>query len=355
MNSLSEHLTCIGSCTALRYRGDCPRCRAERISGALPCPQSALSQRSRALLLAAALGAAGGPAAVGVLDPPVAHSQLGDEEANPDDDDAGDGPSEEDFTTPEDGNPDDAPPITEPDSPEADPEGEVPGPDEPVVPPLPVPGGAFPPGVPPPVEEAPPPAAPPPVKEAPPPAVPPPVEPPAPESAPPLTVPPVDDAAPPASPPSVESPPSRTVPPDTPPTERATPETRDRGFVPPGPRGESRGLIEPGATQPDGPSESVPEQVVPDPALLDPVVPSNGQTGPDDSAAAPARSSRGAVHAVAPGESLWSIAQARLGYNADPSRVARLVNEIWTLNAERIGTGRPELIFPGQRLVLPPR
>lgn len=56
---------------------------------------------------------------------------------------------------------------------------------------------------------------------------------------------------------------------------------------------------------------------------------------------------------VAPGESLWSIAQEKLGPTASRAQVARLVNRLWGLNADRIRTGRPDLILPGQELIVP--
>jgi LysM repeat protein len=56
---------------------------------------------------------------------------------------------------------------------------------------------------------------------------------------------------------------------------------------------------------------------------------------------------------VAPGESLWSISQERLGPQAAPPRIAREVERIYALNRSRIGPD-PNLIFPGQELSLPP-
>jgi nucleoid-associated protein YgaU len=53
------------------------------------------------------------------------------------------------------------------------------------------------------------------------------------------------------------------------------------------------------------------------------------------------------------GDSLWSIARARLGPSASNEAVYREVLAIWAINARRIGTGDPNLIFPGQRIVLP--
>lgn len=63
----------------------------------------------------------------------------------------------------------------------------------------------------------------------------------------------------------------------------------------------------------------------------------------------------GATVIVHRGDSLWKIAQRRLGAGASVAAVQREVVAIWDLNAARIGTGDPSLIFPGTRLVLPRR
>jgi nucleoid-associated protein YgaU len=57
-------------------------------------------------------------------------------------------------------------------------------------------------------------------------------------------------------------------------------------------------------------------------------------------------------HVVQRGESLWSIASERLGDRASVDRVAREVGRLWELNAERIGTGSPDLLYAGTRLRL---
>lgn len=59
------------------------------------------------------------------------------------------------------------------------------------------------------------------------------------------------------------------------------------------------------------------------------------------------------VVVVKPGDSLWSMSEERLGPSATPQRVARLVERTYSLNGERIGAD-PTLIFPGQRLLVPP-
>lgn len=69
-------------------------------------------------------------------------------------------------------------------------------------------------------------------------------------------------------------------------------------------------------------------------------------------AAAAEQAVRGATHVVRPGESLWSIASARLGDGATPAQIAREVQRLWALNAAAIGTGDPDLIGVGVELRL---
>jgi nucleoid-associated protein YgaU len=57
-------------------------------------------------------------------------------------------------------------------------------------------------------------------------------------------------------------------------------------------------------------------------------------------------------HVVEAGQSLWLIAESVLGNDAGDAQVAAEVERLWQLNAERIGTGDPDLIYPGQELRL---
>jgi nucleoid-associated protein YgaU len=58
------------------------------------------------------------------------------------------------------------------------------------------------------------------------------------------------------------------------------------------------------------------------------------------------------VRIVRPGDSLWSIAGDLAGPDASPATIARLVNRLWELNADRIGTGDPDLVMVGTVLRL---
>ncbi len=56
---------------------------------------------------------------------------------------------------------------------------------------------------------------------------------------------------------------------------------------------------------------------------------------------------------VGPGESLWTMAQARLAPDPAPQRVALEAERIYALNQNRIGPD-PDLILAGQELLVPP-
>lgn len=69
----------------------------------------------------------------------------------------------------------------------------------------------------------------------------------------------------------------------------------------------------------------------------------------------PARAagSRSKIIVIHPGDSLWAIARRVTGPHAGNEAVQRKLAAIWALNANRIGTGDPNLIFAGQTLHLP--
>jgi nucleoid-associated protein YgaU len=58
----------------------------------------------------------------------------------------------------------------------------------------------------------------------------------------------------------------------------------------------------------------------------------------------------GSIHVVRAGESLWSIARELLPARATSAQVAAEVARLWNLNQNRIGSGDPKLILPGERL-----
>ena len=57
-------------------------------------------------------------------------------------------------------------------------------------------------------------------------------------------------------------------------------------------------------------------------------------------------------HVVQPGESLWTIAENRLGAGSSATNIAAEVARLWELNRERIPSGDPDLIAVGQELRL---
>jgi len=62
--------------------------------------------------------------------------------------------------------------------------------------------------------------------------------------------------------------------------------------------------------------------------------------------------SSGRMHVVKAGQSLWVIAQGIVARPASIAEIAFEVGRLWRLNAARIGTGNPDLIYAGQELRL---
>ena len=85
---------------------------------------------------------------------------------------------------------------------------------------------------------------------------------------------------------------------------------------------------------------------------MDPTKAAPGRTKAADTVAPPGGGDDLTVQ-VRPGDSLWSISQERLGPNAREGRIVQEAARIYALNRGRIG-GDPNLIFPGQRLLVPP-
>jgi hypothetical protein len=73
--------------------------------------------------------------------------------------------------------------------------------------------------------------------------------------------------------------------------------------------------------------------------------------GPSDGVAHES-SNLSSTHVVEPGQSLWVIAKGLIGQPDSIAKVAFEVGRLWQLNAERIGTGDPDLIYPGIELRL---
>lgn len=112
---------------------------------------------------------------------------------------------------------------------------------------------------------------------------------------------------------------------------------------PPAPRHTSQPLRTEQATTepPPAPAPEQPRPTAPQPAAT-PV-----------ERAAPARSLAGhRFHVVRAGECLWSIAKEVLPGGASNAAIAREVRRLWQLNARRIGTGDPGLIYAGTELML---
>ncbi|HEX5909400.1 MAG TPA: LysM domain-containing protein, partial [Thermoleophilaceae bacterium] len=103
-----------------------------------------------------------------------------------------------------------------------------------------------------------------------------------------------------------------------------------------------------------------PKRARPAPRFRRPVAPVRAPSGapvqaPPASAPAPvttpsSKAGSEESHTVQAGETLWSIASARLGPGASAAQIAREVQRIWDLNARAIGTGDPSLIGVGVQL-----
>lgn len=299
----------------LRFHPDCPVCRAERLAGTPPSDEL-VTGRVRAgfaAALLAATGVSGSPAFAG--EPDGEREGAGEEAPGDADPDFDEGTQDEEL------------PVDEgSEIPPAGDEGEVEqGPERESDPEQVKP-------------DAPPPAPEEPATEVV--AVPPPPAPP-----PPATMPPdsekLEDRP--------EIPPDRST--DGPPPE--TLRLRALGPPPSEPRMRSPAPgpdapAQPPAGQQQGAATTAPS------AQSGPTSAANAEPAPQTQApntAGPPGDSR--THVVREGECLWSIAAAQIGPDATPAQVARLVNRLWELNVERIGTGDPDLLMVGTELRLP--
>lgn len=78
----------------------------------------------------------------------------------------------------------------------------------------------------------------------------------------------------------------------------------------------------------------------------------SGLPMPDRATGAPRSPAAGGSEVVRPGDTLWSLARARLGPTATGAAVAREWRRTYRANRTVVGAD-PDLIRPGQRLVLP--
>ncbi len=325
MPSLTAHLVTSGDHGRLGFHPDCPVCRQGRLFGSLNS-NAVVSPRAKAALASGVLAfSAAGPAAA-VAQEPDLQLEGGSEAGQPE----APGPSERSAPVADDDA--SSAPVPEPPS--------TPGLDGPATP-----GGDddsdlqdAPPGTEP-VENSNPPAT----------AIPEPDLPDAPDD-------PADyqpDAPPePGAEPQDTAPETQDDPELAPPAEPAPSTPQAEQSVETFPREHFFPRSTPVATpQPPSIQEpSTPATAAPEPALRA-TAPVRGASEPAAPKPSPAPAGPGYV-IVEPGDSLWSIAARLLGKDASPARIARKVSQLWTLNEDRIGTGRPDLVLVGTKLKL---
>lgn len=330
MSSLGAHMTAGADHGRLRFHPDCPFCRSQRLAGTL-C-DTVLPARTQAGLLAAALGAGSLlptslAAASNTSKPPAAKAGQAPVPAPVPQPAPARGEPSTGADETQEAPIDEAPQVRELlTSPEAgtDTYGEdIGGEDEDnqLAPPAPL--GQ------PPVEPAP---------DEPAPVQPAPVEPP--------------PATPPSSPPPPPPPPAAVEPPPAAELERPAtgkpagpPPKREARERPSEAREPQPGLVigSHPAPPPLGPAPVVHSAAIPAPATTVPVsLPNEPADGPV----------RGPSYTVRAGDSLWSLARRLLGGSPSAGQIAREVDRLWRLNAERVGTGNPSLIYPGTVLRL---
>lgn len=97
----------------------------------------------------------------------------------------------------------------------------------------------------------------------------------------------------------------------------------------------------------EAPAPASPPEETPPPEVSGspPAVPAQGDPSPGSLAGH-------RVHVVRAGECLWSIAEALLPAGAGTAEIAAEVQRLWKLNASRIGTGDPSLVYAGTELRL---
>ena len=338
--SLNAHLTAgTAEHGRLRFHPDCPRCRAQRLAGALG-GDSLVSRRTQAGLATGllAFSAVAAPASAQVPNAGQEEEAPGGEPPGLQPDlDLGGADTFDYETAPvpggrqAGGEEDEGEGAPVDNDPTFDPEAPLP-PEEAAPPPAsaPPPPPTAPESVP--VQPQPPPAPPPVASPAP--------EPPAESPGSPATQRPAAEVDQPAPKPEPGRTPreGRTV-------ERRT-ETPDAegqpvlGTAPAPAAGSPAPFVEPEAA----PSPS---------ATAEPSEPASPSTAPVSRRGEPAKDPiRGRSYTVRPGDSLWSIARRLLGPGATAGEIAREVNRLWELNRDRIGTGDRNLIHVGTVLEL---
>lgn len=117
------------------------------------------------------------------------------------------------------------------------------------------------------------------------------------------------------------------------------------------------------AEQPTDPPDELRELVPPvvpqlkaGPASPEPKPSSPARQGPPEQSEPLAAGRRGAVHLVVAGEHLWQIAHDRLVAAGRPhgrGQVAGYWQQVVATNRDRLASGDPDLIYPGEEVVLP--
>jgi LysM domain len=308
MSSLTAHLRQHADPHAgLPFHPTCPICRETRLAGIAPC-DTLISPRARAALAAGVLAlATGGPVGTALAQDGPQASSPGDSADSPAADPGGDSTDLPDGPQP----PSDTAPATAGRETTPDPTADV---ADPVV----DQGGGVPAA----------PATPSPVATAP------------------ATPPPVGATRPSPPPPAAPTPPVQSAPAPVPPRGAVAAATVRRV------RGRHVGIVYVRRTHRHVRRVAQPV-AVPTPETA--TVVSRVVRKPRPIAYIETRGVRvdGGTHVVRPGESLWSIADAALGGRATPAQIAREVHKLWTLNRARIGTGSPDLVMAGTKLVLP--
>jgi hypothetical protein len=362
--SLNEHLLSAEGHGVLGFRADCPRCRVERLLGPPP-REVAVPTRATAGLVAGVLAAsstlatvpiaASGPATAAAASNPTGVEEESEGEASEDPGDGGSTVQEGVADSGSNG-------VAESEDPTlADPEA-------PAAPAAPAPAPTPPPATPAPPAAATP--APPPTPAA--------QTPPAPAAT--QATPTATTPTPAAATTTTPAPPAATT--TTAPAPSAGPESGAQAALGVAEAPERKAKPE-HRRQPQRPAQAAPRVTTAAPAPAPEPAPA-ATPAPAPASAAPAAAGPATVavaakvtapaaarpatvpvaakvtvragdatHVVRAGESLWSIARALAGPAASSATVAALVQELWQLNAARIGTGTPDLIHPGDALRLP--